>query len=397
VSTAAAIERELTEDCFVYRYRAEDGLSGQEGTFLVCTFWLADNLIGQGRLEEAQVLLLRLEKTANDLGLFSEEYDPVWREALGNFPQAFTHIGYVNSVFALCRARRGGARHLADKSPGETLGQKLLVARRFLLNDGPSQSEARAQGVAEDLKRLMNLLRGVFFDTAAGRVAYEEMTASTLYRDYLECSRQLQHFDLERLASREERAAFWINLYNVLVVHGVIALGIRDSIREIPRFFRRIAYRVGGMEFTADDIEHGILRGNHRLPDSLFLPFHAEDPRRKHMIRPLDPRIHFALVCASSSCPPIEIYRAETLEEDLTVSGKTFLNSGGVRVERADGTVRLPQVFRWYGEDFGASDEERLRFVAPFLYNEEDRRFLEERARLLRIKYRPYDWRLNRT
>jgi GH15 family glucan-1,4-alpha-glucosidase len=396
VSTVAAIEQELLEEGFVYRYRTSDGLSGKEGTFLLCSFWLVDNLIGQGRLEEAQILLLRLEKTANALGLFSEEYDPVWREALGNFPQAFTHIGYINSVFALCRARRTRTLPHPVKPLGETLRQKLLVAQRFLLNEGPTPGEGRGGDIAKDLKHLMNLLRGAFFNPSEGRVAYEEMATSKVYRNYLECSRHLQRFDLERLVSRDDRMAFWINLFNVLVIHGVIELGIRDSVKGIPRFFRRIAYRIGGMEFTADDIEHGILRGNHRFPNSLFHPFDTEDPRRKHMIRPVDPRIHFALVCASSSCPPIEIYRAETLEEDLTVSGKTFLNSGGVRIEREEGTVWLPQVFHWYGEDFGASDEERLRFVAPFLYDEADRRFLEERATTLRVNYQPYDWRLNR-
>jgi hypothetical protein len=110
----------------------------------------------------------------------------------------------------------------------------------------------------------------------------------------------------------------------------------------------------------------------------------------------LDLRIHFALVCASSYCPPIDIYSADTLDHDLEVSGKTFLNSGGVRIDREASTVWLPQVFHWY-ENFGRSDAEHLRFVAPYLYREEDRRFLEEKAKTLKVKHHPYDWRLNRT
>ncbi|MDW7709925.1 MAG: glycoside hydrolase family 15 protein [Deferrisomatales bacterium] len=397
VSTVAAIRRELAEDGFVYRYRTEDGLSGGEGTFLLCTFWLVDNLIGQGRLDEAQILLLRLEGTANHLGLFAEEYDPGWREPLGNFPQAFTHIGYVNSVFALCRARRERERTSSRKPVAATLRQKLLLTRRYVLNEGEPLGHAPAERVAADLKHLMNVLRGAFFRTAQGRVAYEEMAASKVYREYEERSRDLQRFDPARLGSREERLAFWINLFNVLVVHGVIALEIRDSVREVPRFFRRIAYRIGAMEFTADDIEHGVLRGNRRFPHSLLRPFDAEDPRYGQVVEPLDPRIHFALVCASASCPPIEIYRAETLDEDLAVSGKTFLSSGGVRIDRERGAVWLPQVFRWYGEDFGATEADRLRFVAPYLYDPEDRDYLAAHAGRLRAEYHPYDWRLNRT
>lgn len=396
LSTVEAIQKELTVDGYVYRYRTEDGLAGGEGVFLVCSFWLVDNLIGQGRLEEAMVTLLRLEKTANRLGLFAEEYDPFWDEPLGNYPQAFSHIGYINSVFALCRARKS-QEQVPGKTLAETAAQKLLVTQRFLLNEGSPEGEGTPENIIRDLKHKMNTLRGAFFRTAEGRVAYEEMAASALFREYVEGSRHLQRFDPSVLKDRHDRLAFWINLYNVMVIHGVITLGIRDSVKEVTRFFRRICYKIGGMEFSADDIEHGILRSNHRYPNSLFHPFDKGDPRRNLVIEPVDPRIHFALVCASSSCPPIEIYSADRLDHDLEVSGKTFLNSGGVRIDQEAETVWLPQVFNWYGEDFGKTDEEHLLFISPYLYREEDRRFLEEKAKSLKVKYQPYDWRLNRT
>ncbi|MFO8152331.1 glycoside hydrolase family 15 protein [Thioalkalivibrio sp.] len=396
LSTVEAIQRELTVDGFVYRYRSEDHLAGTEGIFLVCSFWLVDNLIGQGRLEEAMVQLLRLEKSANQLGLFAEQYDPAWDELLGNYPQAFSHIGYINSVFALCRARQPRKRAPA-RTVGDTVSQKLLLTQRFLLNAGSVEAKGTPEQVVGDLKHKMNTLRGAFFRTAEGRVAYEEMAESSLFWDYVECSRQLQHIHPSLSRDREERIALWINLFNVMVVHGVVALGIRDSVKEVSRFFRRICYRVGELEFSADDVEHGILRANHCYPHSILHPFGSEDPRRDLMIEPLDPRIHFALVCASASCPPIEIYSAETLDHDLEVSGKTFLNSGGVRIDRQGRIVRLPKIFQWYGEDFGETDEEHLRFVAPYLYRDEDRQFLEQNAAELRVKYEPYDWRLNRT
>ncbi len=105
IQTVEAVQRELSHDGFIYRYKAEDGLVGEEGTFLLCTFWLIDNLIALGRIEEAEALIHRTERSANHLGLFSEEYDVGWGESLGNFPQAFTHIGYINSVIALQQTR----------------------------------------------------------------------------------------------------------------------------------------------------------------------------------------------------------------------------------------------------------------------------------------------------
>jgi len=397
ISTVEAICRELTnEEGLVFRYKAEDGLPGAEGVFLVCTFWLVDNFIGQKRFEEAQNLLTRLENTANHLGLFSEEYDGFWKEALGNFPQAFTHIGFVNSVIFLHKTRAEAGKTIPETTFFQKIEHKVLITRKYPLNDGNPSGKPDSTDIVKDLKHLMNTLRGAYFRVAEGRIAYEEMAGSRIYHEYLKCSLYLNQFDLTSLKTRNEKLAFWINLFNVLVIHGVIELGIYDSVKEIPRFFRRISYRINGMVFTADDIEHGILRGNHRLPHSMFKPFGNNDPRLRYIIEKTDPRIHFALVCASQSCPPIDIYTGENLDEDLAISGKTFLNSGGIQLDPKNRKAKLSRVLKWYGQDFGKTPAERLRFIAPYLYNEKDRRFLEEKAGDIQIEYEPYDWRLNR-
>jgi glycosyl hydrolase family 15 len=101
--TIEAIERELVEGDFVLRYRCVDsgevdGLAGNEGAFLACSFWLADCLEMLGRDHDARRLLDRLLDLRNDLGLLSEEYDPVAGRLVGNFPQAFSHVSLVNSA-----------------------------------------------------------------------------------------------------------------------------------------------------------------------------------------------------------------------------------------------------------------------------------------------------------
>jgi GH15 family glucan-1,4-alpha-glucosidase len=103
VGTVEAVQRELTVDGFVERYPTEegisvDGLPGREGAFLLCTFWLADALALIGREREASDLFERLTGLANDVGLLAEEYDPHTGRLLGNFPQAFSHIGLVNTA-----------------------------------------------------------------------------------------------------------------------------------------------------------------------------------------------------------------------------------------------------------------------------------------------------------
>jgi GH15 family glucan-1,4-alpha-glucosidase len=121
VSTVAAIGRELTVDGFVLRYRPEsgvDGLLGGEGAFLPCTFWYADALALMGRHDEAAEILERLLAIRNDVGLLAEEYDPRARRQLGNFPQAFSHIGLINTAQNLTLAKGPAQRRATDAKPG---------------------------------------------------------------------------------------------------------------------------------------------------------------------------------------------------------------------------------------------------------------------------------------
>jgi len=353
-----------------------------------------DCLIGMGRLGDAELLLRKLESTANHLGLFSEEYDVQWLESLGNFPQAFTHIGYINSVIKLLEAKGEVVRK--DQDYKKLSFWEQLIPTKILLNDGEPKREVPSKKIASVLKNSMNVLRGAFFDTARSRVAYEKMKGSDAYEESIELSYSLKTMKLDDLLKREEKIAFWINLFNVMVIHAVIELNIRDSVKEVRNFFRRVCYQIGDMQFTLFEIEHGILRGNARPPHGLLKTFHKGDRRIHYSIEPIDPRIHFALVCASSSCPPIDVYTVENLDNELDISGRTFLNAGGVIIDRDSGILKISRIFKWYAKDFGETKEERIMFIAPYMYKEEDRLFMEKNAGDLKVEYQDYDWRLNR-
>jgi GH15 family glucan-1,4-alpha-glucosidase len=108
LATIDAIADRLTDDRgLVYRYRTEggvDGLAGEEGTFLLCTFWLAQALAMAGQVDRARAVFDRAAGYVNDVGLLAEEIDPDTGELLGNFPQAFSHIGLVNAAWAITEA-----------------------------------------------------------------------------------------------------------------------------------------------------------------------------------------------------------------------------------------------------------------------------------------------------
>jgi len=112
MGTVKAIETHLVQHGFVGRYSqdpAVDGMPHGEGTFLPCSFWLADNYELQGRHEDALRMFERLLAVRNDVGLLSEEYDPIAKRQLGNFPQAFSHVGLVNTAFNLTRSAKNPA------------------------------------------------------------------------------------------------------------------------------------------------------------------------------------------------------------------------------------------------------------------------------------------------
>ncbi|HEY0182421.1 MAG TPA: glycoside hydrolase family 15 protein, partial [Rhodopila sp.] len=120
--TVEAIGRDLMVDGLIRRYHThetEDGLSGGEGVFLACSFWYVDNLVLQDRQDEAREMFERLLALANDVGLLAEEYDPVGRRQLGNFPQAFSHLALINSALNLDTHAGPAAQRSQPSDAGE--------------------------------------------------------------------------------------------------------------------------------------------------------------------------------------------------------------------------------------------------------------------------------------
>ena len=125
-STIAAIEGRLLRNGLVMRYdtnTAIDGLAPGEGAFLACSFWLVDNYVLQGRIDDANVLFKQLLSYRNDVGLLAEEYDPLAKRQLGNFPQAFSHLALINTAHSLAR-NDGPAQQRASGSEGTTTQKK---------------------------------------------------------------------------------------------------------------------------------------------------------------------------------------------------------------------------------------------------------------------------------
>lgn len=196
----------------------------------------------------------------------------------------------------------------------------------------------------------------------------------------------------ERGWTREQRLAFWINAYNAFTLRAIVdhypirgpwlTLQPRNSIRQIDGVWTMMRWRAAGRDVTLDDIEHQILRRELK-----------------------EPRIHFAINCASVSCPPLppEPYRAETLDTQLDDAARRYLASPeGLRVD--GDTLRVSSILNWYGEDF----VERFASIAPEGRDQKERavrgvviRFGSPEAAALarkasaRIRFLSYNWSLN--
>jgi hypothetical protein len=240
-------------------------------------------------------------------------------------------------------------------------------------------------------------LKAKFIDAERGAVRYKSIRGSEEFEHYKDLTRGLRSFDLRSLKDRGSRLAFWTNIYNTAVIHGVIELGLEHSVKEHPGFFDRITYDIGGFHFSLNEMEHGLLRGNRRHPYRVLRPFRERDPRREFAIVPLDPRIHFALVCGARSCPPIGFYEAEQIDFQLGLAAMSFINSPQVKILPGEKTVFISMIFKWYKIDFGGSDRALLDTLLNYLDEGKDKAFLEENKNQIRIRYQPYDWNLNQS
>ena len=271
-----------------------------------------------------------------------------------------------------------------------------------ILNPVPDSRGAPAVPMAAaalvgELRVTALALKADAFDPESGRPDYRRVAGGAgLQRLRERCTPMLHELDLALLRTRQERLAFWINLYNVLLIDAVIAYEIRRSVKEarggLWGFFHRAAYAVGGHRFSLDEIEHGVLRANRGHPRVPGPQFRAGDPRLQYVLEVADPRVHCALNCGGASCPPIAAYDAERIDAELDAAARGFVNSpSGVEVRAGEGVARVSQIFRSYRGDFGGAAGVR-EFLASHLDDAATAAAIRSGA--LRLVWMPYDWSL---
>ena len=216
-----------------------------------------------------------------------------------------------------------------------------------------------------------------------GGVRYRSLCDDPRLAIYCE---QLRSVLPDTIADRDARLAFWINTYNAFTLKVICENYPVDSITDL-HFGGRIVGTVmkktvwdlpfipiGGKTYTLNQIEHEIIRPDYG-----------------------DPRIHFALVCAAASCPPLrpEAYEGHRLDDQLGEQARAFLSDPQKNEWiTPDRTARLSKILKWYGDDFGSTESERLLYLAGHLPSEVANA-IRENPGSWRLEYMPYDWSLN--
>lgn len=268
----------------------------------------------------------------------------------------------------------------------------ILNSQRFT-----SKGISRENSLAEDIKGALNQIKSLAMNEN-GKMDYLKLVGDPLYQSFRELVGELQNFDFQNLSNREEKLAFWINLYNSLVIDAVIQENIQDSVTEsrlgILSFFQKAAYQVNGLRFSLTDIEHGVLRVNNGFPYFPAPHFSLTDPRLEAVIQPFDPRIHFALNCASNSCPPIGVYTPEKIRDQLDLAAKNFINSDLI-ADPDRKLITISSIFRWYQDDFGGKPS-ILSTLMTYINDQDTKRWLSNNHPSIQIRYHSYDWGLNK-
>ncbi|KAK4756660.1 hypothetical protein SAY87_006787 [Trapa incisa] len=224
---------------------------------------------------------------------------------------------------------------------------------------------------------------------------YAAISKSEEFRRYVNLSQELHRVDLTAL-SQDERLAFFLNLYNAMVIHAVIRVGLPEGIIDRRSFYSDFQYVVGGRPYSLTNIVNGILRNNRRAPYSLVKPFSNGDPRLELALPKVNPLIHFGLCNGTRSSPTVRFFSPGGVESELRCAAREFFQSDAISVELDKRTVKLTPIIKWFSSDFG-NDKEILRWIINYLD--------ATKAGLLMhllgdggpvsIVYRDYDWSVN--
>ncbi|KAH1033922.1 hypothetical protein AAZX31_20G004900 [Glycine max] len=275
------------------------------------------------------------------------------------------------------------------------LEHEPLISKCFNFRGSTNDSEPKAAAaVCDRLTKIMCAILESYASEDRRHVDYMAISKSEEFRRYVNMTQDLQRVNLLEL-SENETLAFFINLYNAMIIHAMIRVGCEEGVIN-RRSFSDFHYLIGGHPYSLGAIKNGILRSNQRPPYSLIKPFGTGDRRLEHALVKMDPLVHFGLCNGTKSSPKVRFFSSYRVAEELRSAAREFFENDGIEVDLEKRTIHLTPIFKWHSSDFG-QERNILKWIINFL----DANKAGLLTHLLgdgghvNISYMSYDWSIN--
>ncbi|CAI5449896.1 unnamed protein product [Caenorhabditis angaria] len=231
-------------------------------------------------------------------------------------------------------------------------------------------------------------------------IIYQKLTNNDEFNRYLQFSKELNNLDLNN-SSADDRLTFFINIYNIILIHIIYKFGQPQSIWQRRKLVNGTYYLLGGHRYALHSIINGILRANRKGPGMLWKAFGKQDGRLNLSLANCDPLIHFGLCTGSRTTPLLRLYNTKTIYQELRLNAKQTLLRGDkyLRIDTKKNIIHLGKTFKWYSEDFGGTTEKILQWILDIISDDES----DKKHNLQKlfftgdysVEYIAYDWSTN--
>ncbi|KAK3040149.1 hypothetical protein RJ639_028399 [Escallonia herrerae] len=277
------------------------------------------------------------------------------------------------------------------------LEHEPFIPRCFNFRGSTNDSEPKSAAIVGlRLTKIMSAILESFASEDQQHLDYAGISNSEEFRRYITLVQDLHRVNIFVL-SANEKLAFFLNLYNAMVIHAVIMVGHPGGgVIDRRSFYSDFLYVIGGHPYSLATIKNGILRSNRRAPYSLIKPFGTADKRLELTFSKVNPLIHFGLCNGTRSSPTVRFFSPQGVESELRYAAREFFQKDGMEVDLAKRTVYLTRIIKWYNVDFG-QDKEILQWLINFLdaSNAGLLTHLLGDGGSIHIAYQNYDWSVN--
>ncbi|CAD6190671.1 unnamed protein product [Caenorhabditis auriculariae] len=304
-------------------------------------------------------------------------------------------------------------RHVGQQTSNE-VGMTFSPDRYYQLVEDDENKPLNASGsttststdplmtIAEYNEKLVQILQPIYDDIAVENnrtILYQRLIDNDNFNRFQQFARELYRVE-PSTGTPDERLAFFINIYNIMLIHITLKCGPPQTIWQRRKVMNATYYYIGGHKYALHSILNGILRGNRKGPSMLWKAFGKHDVRMPLVLPECEPLVHFALLTGTRSTPPIRVYNCKTIRAELKENAKeVLLNDEFMKLDTKKNVVHLLKTFKWYSDDFGGTPEKTIQWILEVLEDDES----EKKKTLQKmfftgdysVEYLPYDWSPN--